>query len=304
MLSLLPASGMSSPGGLARSHLYVAASYGGSGGIYRYPLSNGIPATTPDLFYPHMSSPMAIGPNGDLYSVVSLPDGIQNEVKVFAAGTTRLERHLILPAGAGYESEADIAVDRSGYLFVSHYDNGFGAVARKPDSANGFLLVYRPGARGNDSFSHYVPGFYGGFALDEHGVLYAARSRGFDGEIQVFTHPETSLKVARTFSSDAMVRPEGIALDESGVLHLFDGARTDYVSSYSDGSTGEVTPVGTFSLQVPDTDYTNITIGHRILYVPISHNNTVVGYPIVPSGGAVLFTLGVPYPPTDVELGP
>lgn len=296
----------------SQSHLYVTLCASASdcidGSINRYPLTNGIPAKTPDLVYPSDNGPIAIGPNGDLYAnYPGISGGLQAAVDVFAAGTNTLLRRLILPGGSFFTAEVALAVDANGYLYASWYNYPARlGLMHSDQSSNGALLVYAPGAKNSDPPINSLAGNFDGLAIDAHGALYAVRQAPDGQEVDVFATPETSLVPSRSFSSRWIQQPQGAALDGSGVLHILDTNTKgeDYVSSFNAGGTGQVRPLGIFRSVERRATYSGICVAGGILYLPNNSALTLTGYPIAPHGGHQIFTLALPHGPQFVAVGP
>jgi hypothetical protein len=295
-----------------RSHLYMSLCASASdcvnGTVGRYKLTNGIPAQTPDLVYQNDDGPIAVAPNGQLYAnYPGISSGFQPAVDVFAAGSTRQLRRLILPAGSFLAVLLALAVDARGYLYASWFNVPPRAGPMRPDqNGSGALFVYAPGAKNNDPPINTLFGIFDGIAIDAHGALYASQEAPDGHEVDVFTNPETSLVPSRTFTSPWIQQPQGVALDSAGVFHILDTTSEgeDYIASFSAAGSGPVRPLGIFRALESRALYSGIAVSGRILYLPVFSNSTLVGYPASPHGGPAIFTLTLPHAAQDVAVGP
>jgi len=112
------------------AHLYVAGGSAESSASTGFPISDGLPATTPDdvLTGGNLSYPISVAFDGAAYEYVSdLNEGL---IKVYAPGASGNAQPLrILPV----HFASEIAVNRAGYLFV--VDANFSIEAFAPEPA-------------------------------------------------------------------------------------------------------------------------------------------------------------------------
>lgn len=229
----------------ARRHLYVAAYLGRQ--IATYPFVNGRPTSTPDLVYPNVASPMAIGPDGRLYTAEA------GTVYIFPPRGTTPERRITFPnrsvCGRGIYATA-LAVDSHNYLYIG-YDSSCGS--SKPDvtvPAAG-VFVYPPSAHGSPPPAQIIPtdprgtvSYPLGLTTDGAGNLYEAQLgvKGFLNGVNVYATPETNPTLARQLLLPNRA-PNGDVTLDGGELYVaiafFNrGLPSTFAAAYPSGATG------------------------------------------------------------------
>ena len=154
-------------------HLYVASGPFATPGIYRFPLTDGLPATTPDavLTGGNPSWPYSIAFDGAGYLYVS--DISKDLINVYSPGAEGNEapvRTISVPLQA-----ESIAVNRAGYLFTTYGNYG--------------VEDFAPGAgAGSQPLTQWSPngGVISTLVMDASGRLYA---QGEFGPIYRYSDP-------------------------------------------------------------------------------------------------------------------
>jgi hypothetical protein len=186
------------------SHLYVAM----LPNVYRYKVTNGVPASSPDLEITTggFGGPLAVGDRGDLYAFSSLDDNYV--IGVFAPGATTPKRTIGVNPACGIYPQS-LAVDGAGDVFFSYY---FFYVIRERAGSGGCqgILVYGPHASGNAAplQSIAIPGYDGNdqiplfMTLDPSGNVVTDRIRSNDrGGVGEIIDPTTNPRLVRRFWS-------------------------------------------------------------------------------------------------------
>ena len=166
-------------------HLYVAlALTGTTSQVERYRIVDGFPAAHPDLIYPGVTTPMAVGADGSFYATLQ-PLGSYGEsaIQIYPSGSNQPARTIVLPSLSDITYAGALAVAPSGELYVG-YSSGI--------SGDAFA---RPFARGNED----IPG---------HGIaVYLPQGTG--------TLPLTAYSFADIFNG-----PAGLAFGPEGRLYV------------------------------------------------------------------------------------
>ena len=161
------------------AHLYIAGGISGIPGVYRFPLTDGLPSKIPDqvLTGGHPFWPLSVGFDGMNYEYVS--DYIGNMIRIYAPGATgnaEPVRQIPIPGHTTW-----IAVRKDGYLFdvvgnygVQVFAPGVGDPALPPPQP----LLKLGGTPSEESF--------GDILLDSSGRLYAQTLFQF---VYVYDHP-------------------------------------------------------------------------------------------------------------------
>jgi hypothetical protein len=116
-------------------HLYIAGGIFGTPGVYRFPVTNGLPATTPDaVLTGDLSGPSSVGFDGAGYMYVADAGvHVYGGVKVYAPGSTG-NAQPVRVITSYTQQFVWLAVNKAGYLFVTADYNS--------------IYVYPPGANG------------------------------------------------------------------------------------------------------------------------------------------------------------
>ena len=101
-------------------HLYLSTGLP-SGGTQtvRYPLVNGIPLQSPDLVYPGVGAPTAVGRDGTFYATESaIPNFGQAVIDAFLPGFPTPSRRIELTLGTFATDVTSLTIGAGGYLYV------------------------------------------------------------------------------------------------------------------------------------------------------------------------------------------
>lgn len=186
--------------------------------VHRYKVTNGVPASTPDLEIETggFGGPIAVSDQGDLYAFSSLDDNYV--IGAFAPGATTPKRTIAVNPACGIYPQS-LAVDGAGNVFFSYY---FFYVLRERGGSGGCqgILVYGPHASGNTAplQSITIPGYDGNdqvplfMTLDSSGNVVTDRIRGNGLEgVGEFIDPTKNPRLVRRFWSGGPDSISGLA---------------------------------------------------------------------------------------------
>ncbi len=308
-------------------HLYVAD----SNGVERFPISNGVPKSPPDLTYLGVGAPIAVGPSGDLYAT-SYPQTYPARIAVFRKDSTRRTRTLNVsikgcnkPFKCGQGPVSALLVDSQGHLFVGYQSTycqrvqSGGVVC----TTSFVVFIYAPNARGHATrhktivvqncggFDAGCGGQDAGLALDSQGDLLVSlfhQEHGFYYRY-VYAYTLQGTKV-RTLTGSGVVFPNGLATDASDELYVdnpvssYNQYGVAFVAAYP--ATANGSPPPDREIMVKNAQFgTGIAVSAlNLLYVPDPTNNVVYELHSDRNGSQKpISTLSVSAP-EDVKLGP
>jgi hypothetical protein len=281
-------------------HLWVVGSFPGADGkMARYPLHDGVPASNPDLRYPHyVSSLFAIALDGSLFTFVYHND---ERIAVFAPNSTRIVREVHIPAVGSYDPSINgLSVDGLGSTYFSWVSTGSLRPIRETSSycpGYGYgVIVYPPNARGHTPYSScfrdaqaYME--FAGIAVDSLGSLYLPNL----GSVLVYGSAAKDPRLIRTVSGESFQGATGVALDRADRMWVIDTTTSgySYVASYRRYASGKVQAERTIAYPTRQQWFGNIAVDDKFLY--IGGNAEVLVYDKYANGRALpLATLDVP----------
>lgn len=187
--------------------------------VAAYPLVGPKPAARPDRVYVGVSAPIAIGPDGRLYTTSG---SFSNTIAVFAAGSTKLERTITIPSSvcSYYPRPSAVAVDANNYLYVAYNSVCSILVSVKSALPGSGVLVYPPSASGSSAPAAVIDiGNFpdetccaAGLAIDRTGDLNLAVN-GSLAYVSTYATPETKPTLVRTLLSQEVLGD--LAVDRS-----------------------------------------------------------------------------------------
>lgn len=305
--------------GTFSGHLYVADNYG----VERFPITNGIPATRPDLRYAGVTPPIALDSTNHLYATSGF------NIIVYLPGSTRVARtlHVVSPSNVGIIEEIAIiglvkslVIDRAGHLFVGlgvRFCRAGSVGCSGPWFAKG-VFVYAPNASGSpkpgftfarqceSGFGGYFQAFhdFGGLALDTLGDLIVATSTCQNG-VYTIGPPLGQGFVLRIVTGAAVQNPNGVALDSSGVLYVNNpNGNHSFIAAFPVIANGNIVP-RVISIVGEKSFGHGIAAAAGRLFVPDPLNNAVYEISSLGSGAHTPVILHIDSgSPTDVKFGP
>lgn len=215
-------------------HLFVART-ARPYAILRFPLNDGLPASTPDFSYPGQFNTIAVGLDGTVYGV----QGSNNQIVVFAPGKAKPVRRIDFPnaisgCNGSYYGPAVIgalAVNRFGDLFVAYttYYSGLrtnvtrvGRVASVGYPCLG-VVAFGPTANGHSLPKAAIPlsgQYLLGVTVDSDDRLYVANS--YYNKVEEFIDPANHPKAVGYVTID-MNYPDALKTSYSESLYELDG---------------------------------------------------------------------------------
>jgi hypothetical protein len=256
-------------------HLYVStAGYGGfTGPLARYRLTNGVPATKPDLTYPDtLLGQFSVDRSGRLYGIRFGPDrnGGLLHVLVFPPNSARATRSLT--PSQPYNSFFPGIVGAEGYIYLA---GGQTSPNTETNCASNFILVYAPAARRQEPWTTCAPAtattYFNALwmTLDAGENLYVPAYDAHSGRVvDVYADPTTNPTIVRTLSGPSLAGTLAVADDGEGNLYATatNGDKQSYVATYSDSANGNVKPLR--RLFYSGAQYqANVAVDDRYLYV-------------------------------------
>jgi hypothetical protein len=131
-----------------------------------------------------------------------------------------------------------VAFDSKGQLFVSAFLPGVGRA----------IDVFAPGANNAPAGGKVKPkrtiSDEGGLAIDSNNLLYVANST--TATIDIFPSGSGTMQAQIGGSNTGLIAPATVAVDASFNVYVFD-AKTDTISEFAAGATGNVAPIRTIS---------------------------------------------------------
>jgi len=131
-----------------------------------------------------------------------------------------------------------VAFDSKGQLFVSAFLPGVGRA----------IDVFAPGANNAPTGGKVKPkrtiSDEGGLAIDSNNLLYVANST--TATIDIFPSGSGTMQAQIGGSNTGLIAPATVAVDASFNVYVFD-AKTDTISEFAAGATGNVAPIRTIS---------------------------------------------------------
>jgi hypothetical protein len=265
-------------------HLYVsAADYSlQTAPVMRYPLSNGVPASKPDLLYPSLLLPtFAVGADGTLYGLELTGGSEPYAIVVFQPNSNKPARRIVPPQP--YLTNYPAITGRGGYTYVGFSNTSASPRARRVTAGspptlctfNG-ILVYGPNARGHDAWTTCFATTYATnenvlwMSLDVHGNLYVPTLP--DG-IDVYAHPTTNPALIRSMTGGSFHGTYSVADDGQGDVYVLGtvrplhGAWHSYVATYQDTASGKVKALRTVRYPTNQVWQGNVAVDDRYLYV-------------------------------------
>lgn len=191
-------------------------------------------------------SGIAIASSGDFYVVNSQYGSPYTSVTEYPAGSTGNTAPIATIRGAAttLRSPADVALDATGYIYVS---NG-GA-----SSGGGWIAVFSPNSNGNIAPARVIQGGStglsgpAGVALDASGNLYVCNHLG--NSVTIYASGSNgNVTPARTISGSktGLNAPRGVVIDSNGNVYVAN-AGTPSITVYAAAATGNVVPLRTIS---------------------------------------------------------
>jgi hypothetical protein len=241
-----PTSSLSRSSSSSAAHLYVVDSLNGK--IYRYPLTGGLPQTSPDELFATVPGAKYLGVDGAQNIYAAGSSGTAGFIEKFSAGGTLLGTAQLGVQVSGF------AVDSDGYLFVA-------------PGSDSVVNTYAPSAIGSGSTAQPIATLTGehqggsgyhaapGLTIAGRGPLYQASVE----LINVFNHPRKTSQESSTIKKPRLgYAPEyggALALDDTGDLYADVG-----FGDYCEGPLHACSP---FYWYLTDFDALSTTHGKR-----------------------------------------
>jgi hypothetical protein len=260
-------------------HLYVATLIRPYA-ILRFPLSDGIPSSTPDFSYPGHFNTITVGPDGSVYGV----RWRDQQLVEFAPGNAVPVRRISFPANipgcsgpyVGPSQVEALAVNRLGDLFVAYttYFSGLHAVARMFRERRSVrfpclgVVAFGPDAHGNaqPKAAISLSGQYlNGLTVDRDGILFVANS--YWNQVQEFGDPGSHPK-GLGYLTVGMTYPQALATDPAENLYELDGGALTKsgVNVYAAGSGSKSAPASTLAFESAYSWVEDIAVWGSYLY--------------------------------------
>jgi hypothetical protein len=208
-------------------HVYIADSEAGT--VDRFPLIDGVLASTPDatLDVPQDSLAIGVARNGTMY----VGNGAGSEILVYAAGAQGNAQPIqTIPVPL---PPVDVAVDANGYIFT------------RATGTNGLSMVYGYTPSGMEAV---VIGLQqaSSLAFDPQGNLYLGDDNGFN----VYATPETAPTLIRSACRRTGKSPIGdVTVSQDGRIFM---ARIGYMTRARDTLSSCPFPLGLYNMFVQD----------------------------------------------------
>jgi hypothetical protein len=219
--------------------IIVANDGGGAGGtISEFSESaNGNVAPT-SVITNHNAGPVAIAFSSK--EGIGFADGAISSGGQFGVETFSLAGDFLtgIEGFAKHTSTNAVAFDSKGQLFVSAFLPGTGRA----------IDVFAAGANNSGSGGLAKPkrtiSDEGGLAIDSNNLLYVANST--TATIDIFPSGSGTMQAQIGGSNTGLIAPATVAVDASFNVYVFD-AKTDAISEFAAGATGNVAPIRTIS---------------------------------------------------------
>jgi hypothetical protein len=234
VVSALPALGEAAPSAvrfhhrqLPTLHVYIADAKAGT--VDRFPLIDGVLASTPDatLDVPQDSLAIGVARNGTMY----VGNGAGSEILVYAAGAQGNAQPIqTIPVPI---PPIDVSVDASGYIFT------------RATRTNGLSTVYGYAPSGVQVTEiDFTPA--SSLAFDPQGNLYLGDDDGFN----VYATPETAPTLIRSACTRIGKSPIGqVTVSQDGRIFM---ARIGYITRARDTLSSCPFPFGLYNMFVQD----------------------------------------------------
>jgi hypothetical protein len=328
-------------------HLYVSGSLfdaealGTKEGLVRYPVTNGVPASTPDLVFPKtVAGAVTVDSAGNVYSTAKC-----FTIDEFAPNSTSVMNSIKVPiyCGDGIYNIGEVtslAVDKAGYLYVSivvqcvscgdqreriFHPAASGPLAACVTANSKCTIVYAPGATGKATPVALITAaaYTNGMALNKAGDLFLEQATTGDytaTSVEVYGTPETNPTLLRTLSGSSFTGTTGLAIDAAGLLYVNDTVESgseptsSSISVFHANASGTVTPLRTFSNSPAQVFWYGIGVDNKYLYTGtggklLKKTSRMIETYMKNSNGSVTPVASVPITttpddPTYVAVGP
>ena len=274
-------------------HLYIAY-LGHPAAIERFPLVNGMPASTPDFRYPGFFDAVAVGLDGSVYGYHGAPGNRNGRIEVFPNSSAQPARTIAVPGylpqcagtSGGPVLAGALAVDRKGNVFLGYTTYVSGARRRSSGVASVWqsdfpclgVVGFGPTAHGQappESTIALRGQYILGVTVDADERLFVANEY-FD-EAEQFRRPAHHPVFAGIVAT-GMMYPLSLTTDDAENLYELDGEflPKNGVNVYPAGATSTTPPSNTITFVSPYQWVNDIAVRGPYLYASDNGDSTSI----------------------------